>query len=818
VPSPSRLPLLWLGTPRDESGHAEDARASLGALRAAGRELAGGSSPPPVVSVHACAPAGGQPLRAGGPNVARTAFPTDRLPAQLLPRLLELDEVWVPSSLNVDSFRVGGVPGERLHVLPEALDPRFSPQAAPLELPGLRSLTFLARVDAADGAAVAVLLDAWERAFAPDDDVTLLLAYPRAGAPDAARHPCSRTAPVVAVPLPAGDDLPRLYAAVGAFVAPGAGGGWSRPWLDAVAAGLPTIACRHGTSAELLHDSSAWLVDGAVTDAPASAPPLLRGHRFFLPDADDLARALREVAAGGPDVAARAATACAELGECLAPRRISDRIAELTDAALERWRERSSRPVACVWRGEFGGAHSLGVVNDGCVRALEAGGAVVPLLAPGAARSDSDAVGVAQHWPPSFDAPTAGPFVLYQPWEFGRVPAAWVEAIRRTVDEVWTPSRACRDAYVASGVAPELVRVVPNAVDLDAFSPDGEPLPLPTRRRTVLLFVGAPLFRKGFDALLAAYGRAFSAADDVALVLRVFGLSTVYRGNDASAAIAAFRSRADAPELVVLEQDLPREAVPALYRAASAVVQPYRGEGFCLPALEALACGRPVVVTAGGPTDDFVTPECGWLVDSTRRPLAPGAIPEQYALAGDGFMLEPDVDSLVAALEEAADPAARAPRAAAARRQAERHSWATAGAIVEERLAELRGRTPIRRIAPAVVPDRRRLLLAALPDWSRRDTWARPLQAYAEAFPADADTTLVLHAEDHELALDRLRGELRTLGDVPDIALAAPGTVAPEALELAADAVIVAGGVAPRRARRLVAPDPAALRALLEAA
>jgi glycosyltransferase involved in cell wall biosynthesis len=46
-----------------------------------------------------------------------------------------------------------------------------------------------------------------------------------------------------------------------------------------------------------------------------------------------------------------------------------------------------------------------------------------------------------------------------------------------------------------------------------------------------------------------------------------------------------------------------------LYNVADAYVTPYRAEGFNLPALEAQACGTPVVATRGGATDDFLTGE-----------------------------------------------------------------------------------------------------------------------------------------------------------------------------------------------------------------
>ncbi|HEX2377082.1 MAG TPA: glycosyltransferase, partial [Gaiellales bacterium] len=270
----------------------------------------------------------------------------------------------------------------------------------------------------------------------------------------------------------------------------------------------------------------------------------------------------------------------------------------------------------------------------------------------------------------SFDPPSAGPFVLYQPWEFGAVPRRWVEEVRRTVDEVWAPSQAAREAFIASGVAPDLVHVVPNGIDPERFSPDGPRRELPTQRSTVLLFVGGMTYRKGIDLLLEAYGRAFTSADDVCLVLKAFGSRTFYKGQTAEDAVRAFQAVPGAPELVLVDDDLAFDEIPALYRACDVLVQPYRGEGFCLPALEALACGRPVIVTDGGSTDDFVPAVCGWRVPSRRVPLPAGALPPDYDLAGEGFLLEPDHDALVAALRAAADPAERAARAANARAQA----------------------------------------------------------------------------------------------------------------------------------------------------
>ena len=126
----------------------------------------------------------------------------------------------------------------------------------------------------------------------------------------------------------------------------------------------------------------------------------------------------------------------------------------------------------------------------------------------------------------------------------------------------------------------------------------------------------------------------------------------------------------------------------------------------------------------------------------------------------------------------------------------------------------------MRQIAAAIVPGRRRVLFAADAVWDEPDTWARPLRAYAAAFTPADDTTLVLPALDEGRATALVLAELAAAGidpaGLPDVVLAHPGLLGFESLEFAADAVVVGNGHRPRRARAVVASDPAALRAVME--
>lgn len=855
------LPVVWSAPLLDPSGYSDEARGFLCALDRCGYDVAArqlgfikedAGLPEQQVQVvrralkravptgdfayvHHHQPSSGQPLNVAGPNVARTMFETDRIPRSWQPRLLDVDAIWVPAAFNVETFQRGGIPGDRIHVLPGTLDFDLFRRAAaaPLPIPGARGFTFLSTFDFTDRKGWDVLLEAWARAFDPDDDVTLVLKCLtlHGVTEEAIRERIAlyldgrRTAPIVLdTRLLSTSDLARLYASVDAFVLPSRSEGWGRPLMEAMAMGVPTIGSRWSGNLAFMDDRNSWLAEGKVVEIEQwypVHPSLWKGGRWFAPDPDSVVEHLRTVHRGGEAVRVRAAWAAEDLRERFSAEVVAARIVELADLALERWHWRRSRPVACVWRGEFGSGHSLAIVNDRVVGALRDRGESVQQSAPAGDIVVVDAVGVAQHWPPSFSPPASGPFVLYQPWEFGRIPERWVESIRRQVDEVWTPSEFSKRAYVESGVCEEIVKVLPNGVDLELFTPDGPRWPLATQKQTVFLYVGGAIYRKGIDVLLSAYGRAFSREDDVCLAIKGVGSQGAYKGQtDIVSAIAAFAADPAAPELLFVDDDVPFAELPSLYRAADVLVQPYRGEGFCLPALEALACGRPVIVTAGGPTDEFTSDACAWYIPARRLPLPASALPEDFTLADGGFLLEPDLDALVAALREAADPALRAARTAAARAHAEPLGWEAVGASAAARLAELRLRAPVRQVAAAIVPGRRRVLFAADAVWDEPDTWARPLRAYAAAFAPTDDTTLVLPALDEGRATALVLAELAAAGidpaGLPDVVLAHPGLLGFESFEFAADAVVVGNGHRPRRARVVVASDPVALRAVME--
>jgi glycosyltransferase involved in cell wall biosynthesis len=250
---------------------------------------------------------------------------------------------------------------------------------------------------------------------------------------------------------------------------------------------------------------------------------------------------------------------------------------------------------------------------------------------------------IRHQWPPKSEPPRGAKWVIMQPWEFSTLPRRFVEFFQYA-DELWVPSNYTRQAFLNSGLPFNKVQVVPNGIDPTLFQPNGKKYPLPTNKKLKFLFVGGTTYRKGFDILLESFVSAFTSRDDVVLVVKDMGTESVYRGQTSEQLIEKIRNTPETPEIIYYKNYFTEEEMASLYRACDVFVSPYRGEGFSLPTLEAMACGLPVIVTEGGATEDFVLDEFAWKIPSYK--ISIGNIIDNDPLVSEAFLLEPDGDYL----------------------------------------------------------------------------------------------------------------------------------------------------------------------------
>lgn len=347
-------------------------------------------------------------------------------------------------------------------------------------------------------------------------------------------------------------------------------------------------------------------------------------------------------------------------------------------------------------------------------------------------------VHVRHQWPPNFQAPKEGAWVMIQPWEFGGIPAQWVAVMRELVDELWVPTSWVRDCYIKSGVPADKVVVVPNGVDTARFTPEGERFALRTKKRFKLLFLGGTIHRKGIDVLLAAYRKTFTSSDDVCLVIKGQAGMT-YQGTELDAILSEWAKEPDAPEIEYRLEAFDEATLVSLYRACDAFVLPYRGEGFGLPIAEAMACGLPVIVTGRGAAMDFVKEEWAYLVESSPRSI-PSV--DRYQAPLCGFWLEePSEASLMTQLRRAFEhPEEVWEKGRRGRAYAESSlGWDRSAKTILERVEVLARRVPIRmcRFHSRPATDVPRCMFHLAPGPASTE-WVQALLAYAHAFqPGD---------------------------------------------------------------------------------
>ena len=155
----------------------------------------------------------------------------------------------------------------------------------------------------------------------------------------------------------------------------------------------------------------------------------------------------------------------------------------------------------------------------------------------------------------------------------------------------------------------EKIKVVPGGVDLSFFHPSIDEEQRKVRLKYSLsmpyiLFVGTLEPRKNLAGLLRAWRRFSDEECGVELVI-------------AGTTGAAFRHDPmnSIPPGVKSLGYVPNEDLPGLYSGAEVFVLPSRYEGFGLTALEAMACGTPVIASNEAALPEVVG-NAGWLVDS----------------------------------------------------------------------------------------------------------------------------------------------------------------------------------------------------------
>jgi D-inositol-3-phosphate glycosyltransferase len=198
-----------------------------------------------------------------------------------------------------------------------------------------------------------------------------------------------------------------------------------------------------------------------------------------------------------------------------------------------------------------------------------------------------------------------------------------------------TPAEA-RQLAELYGAPPSKVRVIPHGVDRSRFHPGDQAAAraaIGTRRRHVLAFVGRLQPLKAPDVAVRTLAVLTRSCPDLDVELLVVGGPS---GNGAGepGRLARLASQEGVGGRVRFLPARPNEHLGTVYQAADLLLVPSRSESFGLVALEAQACGTPVLAARVGGLNHAIG-------DGTTGRLLASHDPEEWAAAVASLLRHP---------------------------------------------------------------------------------------------------------------------------------------------------------------------------------
>ena len=233
--------------------------------------------------------------------------------------------------------------------------------------------------------------------------------------------------------------------------------------------------------------------------------------------------------------------------------------------------------------------------------------------------------------------------IAYCAWETKQLPKAAYTRVgeSRTVvqdlndyDEIWVPTKHLVEVFIRSGVT-KPIYVIPHALTEQVLRiPAKKDPPLPSAG-VGFYFVGSWNPRKNPEGLLRAYwGTQWTIAEPALLSLQLTSPDRTPTSVETHSWLVGQRVQ-ELRELLVAPQDGPRLALLTTPRSYAWVLQLHqnnhvfvtasRGEGFCLPALEAVALGNYVIGGGGPALEDLaaLAPSAVALLPRAEVPITP---------------------------------------------------------------------------------------------------------------------------------------------------------------------------------------------------
>jgi GT2 family glycosyltransferase len=321
------------------------------------------------------------------------------------------------------------------------------------------------------------------------------------------------------------------------------------------------------------------------------------------------------------------------------------------------------------------------------------------------------------------------------------MPDLWMRHVKASRNRLMPVGSFNRDVLGDLGVEKRRMSVVPlgYAREVDSLFPDGVEAGQKESIDALVITNSHDLKRYGTDILIQAAGRALSKDDPVRLHIKDYGACS---GNGQLE--EWIDSQPQFPEVVWHRDFLSKADLIRLYAGMDVLIAPYRGEGFGMKIIDAMALGVPVMMPGFGGPEEFA-PEGSYIPLRYREvPVGECYDRQHFYLSNGAYWCEVQHEELAEALERL--PTMRKNLAAIGRRGREQvrpsYSWdRTADRFMDQLRfwAAERAGIVTRFNAPSGSD-----LSVIIPTRDREDTLQKSLAAYSRQQELKADWELII--------------------------------------------------------------------------
>ena len=250
-------------------------------------------------------------------RIGMTIFETDRIPPEWVEPCNSMDEIWVPSEFNVETFSRAGVERSKLRIIPYSVDTDFfKPVEDRFPLKGDKGFVFLYVCMFGWRKGVDLLLRAYLEEFSRDEDVMLVLKLSYMDNKTGKTIPAdkdfvlslvsqnidisSKSLPefeVLGEPLTQ-KQLRALYNSCDLYISTDRANGWGMPCMEVMAMGKPAATIDWSGSTQFMKEHNSLLIKptGNLIDVDprlSGEHSIYSGHKWAEVKVDEVRRVMR---------------------------------------------------------------------------------------------------------------------------------------------------------------------------------------------------------------------------------------------------------------------------------------------------------------------------------------------------------------------------------------------------------------------------------------------------------------------------------------------------------------------------------------------